>query len=38
MKNVGVTILIFGAMVGVGLFIWNQHKKGIEEDIKNNWG
>ena len=37
-QNVGITILIFGAMVGVGVFIYRQHKKGIEEDIEKNWG
>ena len=37
-QNVGITLLIFGAMVGVGVYIYRQHKKGIEDDIKKNWG
>lgn len=37
MKNVGVTLLIFGSLIGVGVYLVNKHKKGIEEDISKNW-
>jgi predicted transporter len=37
-QNVAITVLIFGAMIGVGVYIYKKHKKGIEEDIDKNWG
>ena len=36
-QNVGITILIFGAMIGVGVYVYKQHIKGIEDDINKNW-
>ena len=36
-KNYGITIIIFGAMIGVGYYIYKENKKGIENDIKENW-
>lgn len=37
MKNIAITVLIFGALIGVGVYIVKQHQKGIEDDIKKNW-
>lgn len=36
-QNYGITILIFGTMVGIGYFMWKAHKEGIEKDIEQNW-
>lgn len=37
MKNIAVTIVIFGALIGVGYYIVKQHRKGIEDDIAKNF-
>lgn len=38
MNNVGITILIFGAMIGVGYVIYKNNIKGIKQDAEKNWG
>jgi len=36
-QNYGTTIIIFGAMIGVGYYLWKSHKEGIEKDIEENF-
>lgn len=36
-QNIGITVIIFGAMIGVGYYIYKSHIKGIEDDIDKNW-